>query len=673
MNVATAVAARDGAVSPARMRGGVRVVHDGRRRLRARAPALGLTALDTDHLTRLLRATPGVGAVRLNPGAISAIFEYDGAPDTRALILERLATLRRDQLRFRARNDAAEGVTVELLDVLAVGIGALRGQFSTAVATDLMMSTGEFLEETTMRQSGALLQELLTPNPEFAWIDGESGAVEVPFARVRRGDVVIVHTGDLVPVDGVVIDGVAELNQASITVESVPVSKRPGDSMIAGSVAQSGRIKIEARQVGDETTTARIAALIRESLSAPSETERLAEKHADGQVYMTLGLRAATLALTRDLRRLSSVFLVDYACPIKLSARVAVRAAMSEAVGRGVLIKGGPSIEKLSAVDAFVFDKTGTLTHGALAVTDVLSLNAQRWPKATLLARVGSIAEHSQHPVAQALAEAARAAEAGHVAHGDVSVEVGRGLRADGSGGEVLIGSRHFLETVEGVDFTKHAAQAEGLVAAGKMVLYVAIGGAPAGLIGLRDALREDARETADRLRAAGVRHLVMLTGDRRSRAAAFGAALGFDEIHAELRPEDKARILAELQAAGRKVAFVGDGVNDAPALTAANVGFSMSRGADVAQATADILLLDDRIGAVADARELSDQAMRIIGSNTTAALIINTALFASASVGWLSPVAAAVAHNGSTLGLLLYALSRTGSPRRDRREPAPR
>lgn len=690
---------------------GVLIAHECPGRLRVKLRVLGLPALKTDDLNRMIRATPGVTSVRINPGAISLIVTHDGTLATRNRILDSLSNLRRDQLRFRrpeeddgpsflplagrvallaalpilsptlgkflsiatimprvlrgVRSVMANGVSVELLDALAVSIAAYRGNFATAVTTDLMMGSGEFLEETTIRHSGKLLQELLMPNPETAWVEQHGATVEVPFATVKTGDVVVVSTGGLIPVDGVVRGGSAQVNQASITGESIPVRKEPGDAIIAGSLVEVGHLKIEAQRVGDETTTARIAALIRESLDVRSDTERLAQNRADQQVYMTLGLGAATLLLTRDLNRLSSVFLIDYACPIKLSAPVAVRATMSEAVARGILIKGGPSIEKLARVDTFVFDKTGTLTHGALSVTDVVSLAPAHWSEKQLLALVASLEEQSQHPVARAIVSEARARDAGRISHGDVTFDIGHGLRAAVESQEVLIGSRHFLEDLEGVDFGGHAEAVERLVKEGKMLLYVAAGGKPIGLIGLRDELRQDARETADRLRASGATALVMLTGDRKARSEAFGSALGLDEVHAELRPEDKVRILKRLQQAGRNIAFIGDGVNDAPALAAASVGFSMSQGADIAQATADITLLDDRISAVADAREVSVQAMRIISSNSTAAIGINTGLFIAASAGALSPVVAAVLHNGSTIGLLASALARAGLPER--------
>ncbi|MGD9919025.1 MAG: heavy metal translocating P-type ATPase [Paenirhodobacter sp.] len=687
----------------------ISIVHEVPGRLRVRMPLLGLARLDIDQLARMLRAIPGVTAVRINPAATSLVFRHDGDAGTRARILDRLASLEHGQLCFQSPQDAAgrpalspmlwraallalrpvlpprlgnaltvatiaprvlrgarsvlrDGVTIELLDALAVSLGAAQGNFGTALTTDTMMEAGEFLEETTIQRSGALLQKLLMPNPETAMIERDGQIVEVAFAEVRRGDTVVVETGGLVPVDGRVISGRAQVNQASITGESLPETKEPGDAVIADTVIESGALRIEAQFVGSETTTARIAAMIRESLDKRSETERLAADLADRQVHMTLALGALTLLLTRDIRRVSSVFLIDYACATKLSAPVAVRATMSAAVARGILIKGGPIIEKLAKVDTVVFDKTGTLSHGTLSVTDVVPLGRSR-SEDRLLALASSLEAHSQHPVARAIVAEARARQLGTVLHGEVEQKVGYGLRAMVGKDEVLIGSRHYLEQIEGVDFSAHEEQLAAFDTAGKMVLFLARAGKPAGLIGLHDALREDAAETVRRLRAEGVKRLVMLTGDRRARAEGFGATLGFDEVHAELRPEDKARIIGRLQDEGCKIAFVGDGINDAPALAAAEVGFSMPQGADIAQAAADITLLDDRLLAVAEARTAATRAMRIIHTNGNLGIAINTGLFVAASAGSLPPVAASVLHNGSTFALLLAALAGAGAP----------
>ncbi|WP_444464719.1 heavy metal translocating P-type ATPase [Rhodobacter capsulatus] len=685
----------------------LRIAHEAHGRLRLKLPWLARPDLDSDALARTLRQIRGVRSVRLNPAAASVIVTHDGTAATRARLLDRIGRLNPDQLRRPAPGPApgatsaapilgrlallaalpvlpqpigralvlwaiaprvlggldalvSKGVSVEVLDALAVSLGVARGSFGTALTTDMMMEAGEYLEETTMRQSGALLQGLLMPNPATARVERAGAVLDLPFEQVAQGDIVLVQTGEAVPVDGLVIAGAAQVNEASITGESLAVTKEPGAQAIAGSTLESGLLRIRAEQVGAETTTARIAALIRGALAERSETEKLASAQANRQVWMTLGLGAATLAVTRDLRRLSSVFLVDYACPIKLSAPVAVRATMSAAVARGILIKGGPSIEKLSAADTFVFDKTGTLTEGRLDLCDVLPLDGQT--EAEVLGLAAALEGAAQHPIARAIRCAAQSRGLVADLSGDVTVEVGRGLRASLGGAEVLLGARHFMAR-EGVDFAPHTTQIETLAEAGKMTLYMAMAGRPAALFGLRDSLRADARGTAQRLRRAGVKHLVMLTGDRRARAEALGRELGFDAVHAELRPEDKAAILSRLRAEGRRIAFVGDGINDAPALASAGVGIAMAQGADIARAAADITLSEDRIGAVADARETCDRAMAIIRTNTTLALAINTGLFVAASSGRLSPVAASLMHNGSTFALLLHALAQAGFP----------
>lgn len=690
----------------------VGIAHELPRRLRLRSPDL------TPALAEAVAVLPGVRAARLNAVAGSLVVEHDGRPETRATILRavgapgplrglpmqarppvpcdddeeprlwplalrlalivalpalpyRLGTAAAwatiaPRLLTGAKSLVTEGITVEVLDALAVGIGAARGGFRTALFTDTLMSGGEYLEATTARRATALLQALLEPHPETVWVEREGELRPVPFREVVAGDTVIVGAGELVPVDGVVIEGLAQANEASVTGESLPVAKAPGAAMIAGSTVESGRLRIKAQRVGDETTTARIAAFIHESLTTRSEGERLAEENADRRVYTTLGIGLATLLLTRDVKRLASVFLIDYACPVKLTTPVAVRATMAKGARAGVLIKGGPCLEKLAQVDTVVFDKTGTLTHGAMTVTDVIALDPD-WEERRLLALAASIEEHSAHPVAKAVAAAAAREGLEHRPHGDVGTEIARGLFAEAEGATLRLGSRRYLEEA-GVSFAAHGRAIDRLAEEGKMVLFIGHGTRPIGLIGLRDALRPDARATVDRLRASGVGQIVMLSGDRRTRAEAMGTALGLDQVLAELQPEDKAAIVAAMKREGRRVVFVGDGINDAPALAAADVGIAMPLGADIARATADIILMDDRIALVADAREGAVRAMQIIDTNFKMAMAVNTGLFAAASAGWLAPAAASLMHNGSTIALLAHALARAGLPEQIRR-----
>ncbi|WP_083240254.1 heavy metal translocating P-type ATPase [Methyloceanibacter methanicus] len=682
------------------------VAHALPRRLRLKMPLLRRPHLDAGHLTSLISEFDGVESVRINAAAASVTIGYDGKAATRQAILDRLSALSPSALAFHNGESEpsvtplvlraalflvlpvlpatlgrvvvwgsiaprvfrgvwsllTQGVTVEVLDATAVSLGAARGRYGTALLTDELMATGDYLEETTERHSEDLLSHLLYRHPSSVWVERNGDVVKVPFADLDMGEIVVVGIGELIPVDGLVRNGAAQVNQASVTGESVPVGKEAGDRVIAGSIVENGRIRIEARQVGDETTTARIAAFIHESLTAKSETERVAEEFANQRVLTTLGLGLATFLLTRDITRVMSVLLIDYSCAVKLSAPVAIRSMMSEAADRGVLIKGGPSIEALSKVDTVVFDKTGTLTRGDLAITDIVSLAPQDWSEDRLLAMAASIEEHARHPVAAAIVRVARERGAPHVAHDDIDVEIAHGLRTRVDGEAVLIGSRHFLQDHEGIALSTYEDTAQALSAQGKMLLYIAFGGRAVGIIALRDELRTDSAETVRRLRASGVRRLIMLTGDRKQRAEALAEGLGLDGVFAELQPEDKAEIVKQLGEDGCRTAFVGDGINDAPALATADVGIAMPRGADIARATADIVLLQDSLGLVADAREASRTAMDIIRSNFRAAIGINSGLYVVASTGWLGPVAAATLHNGTTLALLGRACPQAGS-----------
>ncbi|MGD8276363.1 MAG: heavy metal translocating P-type ATPase, partial [Thiohalocapsa sp.] len=552
-----------------------------------------------------------------------------------------------------------QGIKVEVLDAVAVGLAALSGKPYTANVTDLLLGVGEYLEHRTARQSDRLLRRLLRPDPAMAWVERDGELVQIAGDEVRVGEIVVIGPGETVPVDGYVQTGVALVSQSTVTGEDLPVRKEAPARVIAGSVLVEGRLRVEATRVGTDTTTARVARFIQSSLDRSADTQRLADHLADRRVYLTLSTGAAVYAATRDLSRLQSVFLVDYSCALKLGTPVAFKSGMSRAAEHGVLMKGGEAIEHLAAVDTIVFDKTGTLTHSDLAVTDVhVFSNDCGCTQHELLALVASVEEHASHPVAAAVVEAARARDLEHISHGEVDYMVAHGLSADlPAGGRIVVGSRHYLEEHMAIGFAEHEAFIDAFEAQGKILLYVGNARGPVGLIALRDTLRADALATVNRLRALGVGQLIMITGDRRQKAEALAAELGLDACHAEVAPEEKAGIVDALRARGHKVGFVGDGVNDGPALSVADVGMAMPRGADIARATADIVLLDDHLAAVADAREIAAKTMGMIRGNFTAAAAVNTGILGGAVLGWLSPVASALLHNGATIGVLLNAL----------------
>lgn len=738
------------------------VLHETPSRLRVRVPALRERGCQPAWLENWLESQPGVEDVRVNRKAASVAVAYDPRRLGRDDVLARLAAfrpgeapasgavesiaaevapmvtsaatlaatpfLRPDLARLLtlanvspillegAGTLATQGIRMEVLDALAVGLATLRGEVYTANITAFLLGLGEFLEHQTQRKSDKLLRRLLNPEPAPAWVERDGELIRIPGDQVRVGEVVAVGVGETVPVDGRVLEGLALVNQAAVTGEDVPVRRERRHRVVAGSVVEEGRIRVEAQRVGSETTTARVASFIQSSLANRSDTQRMAEELADKRVWFTLVTGGLVYALTRDLTRTESVFLVDYSCALKLGTPMAFKSGMYRAATHGVLMRGGGAIEHLAEVDTVVFDKTGTLTHSELVVTDVVALGSKHLSEDALLALVASVEEHASHPLAQAVVEAAKERDLKHITHGEVDYLVAHGLATDVDGRRVIIGSRHFLEEHHGIAFDRHEAVIDRLQDEGKTLLYVgAVGGRsrgpargdatpetadgaraptslspaagshlaaqgtappsagaasqgrkkgdPIGVVALRDTLRADAAYALKRLRALGITRLVMITGDKRAKAEALAAELGLDAVHAEVAPEEKAEIIKALQAEGRKVAFVGDGINDGPALSVAEVGIAMPRGADIARATADIVLMDDRLAAVADAREIAARTMKLIKSNFNVAVGVNTAVLGGAVMGWLSPVMSAVLHNGTTIGVLLRALSGAGLP----------
>jgi len=688
---------------------GLRLVHETAGRLRFKLPLLADPLIDFSWLQTWLESIQGVDSVRINRRARSVIFEYDGETESRESIFHFLDELRRQKIPSGDSDpdEPAElapmlttgglimalpflspqvkmvltflniskilitgidtlltkGIKVEVLDAIAIGLSASKGEYLTANITDFLMELGTYLEKKTERQSDSMLRKLLRLEPVLAWVERNGVLVQVPDDQIQMGERVEVGVGEKIPVDGLILDGAALVNQSAITGESVPVRKEVMDRAIAGSVVEDGRLRIEARHVGDETTTARIARFIDDSLENGSETERLADELADRRVYLTLGTGGLVYLLTGEERRLESVFLVDYSCALKLGTPLAFKSGMYRAATDGILLKGGEAIEALSRVDTVVFDKTGTLTYSDLQVTDVVVLDEDRWPRERLLAVTASIEEHASHPIAEAIVREAKEEKLNHIDHGEVDYLVAHGMSCPVNGDRLVIGSRHYLEEHEGLDFSECDDVIAALQEQGKTILYVGTNDEPIGLIGLRDTVRDDASFVLNRLHAQGVKHLVMLTGDHKNRAEALAAEIGIDEVFAEQVPESKASVIEQLKAEGRKVAFVGDGVNDGPALVAADVGIAMSRGAELARATADVVLLEDELALLIDAVDIAQRTMKLVRQNYDAAIGINTAVMMGAAMGWLSPISTAVLHNGTTVALLLKALRGIGGP----------
>ncbi|MET2897746.1 heavy metal translocating P-type ATPase [Vibrio rotiferianus] len=643
-----------------------------------------------------LMAIQGISAVRVNESAQSVVVEYDTQLLQAKTVEERLvqldlneATKEEAEHKF-TRGDIAmnvigtiaaallpnkwgalstatliaptlfegisdlkdKNISVEVLDAIAVGLSAWRGDYRTAMMTQSLISLGEYMEQKTSRNSDQLLADLMRPQESIVWRVEGTERIQVNSTELEVGDVIELAPGVSIPVDGTIIKGAALINQSSLTGENVPVRREESAVVYSGTSVHEGTIQVRVDKVGSEATTAKIAKLIYDSLSEKSEIQQVTQDMANRRVKITLGIGAAVFALTQDINRVASVFLVDYSCALKLSTPVTFKSIMYRAAQQGILFKGGSAIEKLVKIDTCVFDKTGTLTHGDMQVTDVIPLCSSNSAR-DLLAIAASVEEHSNHPLSQAVVNAAKHNQLPHIEHGEVEYVIAHGLKSTMNNHELVMGSRHFLEVHESVDFSPYEDVIKKYEARGRHLIFISHQHVLIGMIGLRDHLREDALETLSALRQFGVKELIMITGDSHFKARILGDELKLDRVFAEAVPSEKSTIVEALQAEGRTVMFVGDGVNDAPALTAADVGVAMGRGTELARQVADVVLLRDQLYGLAEARELANIAMHVINSNIKIAEYVNSAIMLAAALGWLNPTMSALLHNGTTLSIL--------------------
>jgi heavy metal translocating P-type ATPase len=553
-----------------------------------------------------------------------------------------------------------EGLSSRVLEATAVGVSLARRDYLAANSTNAMLELGEYIEESTVYKSDDLIKELAKPNIEEVWVEqnlnGKKTLQRIKAEALSIGDIVVVGDGEAISVDGHIIEGEALVNQVSMTGEAQPIRKSRGHKVISGTVVEEGRIKIWAEQVGEDTATSRIKEYIKTSLNEKSSIGLKATKLADRLVPVTLGLAGFAYVINRDFEAVASVLQADYSCALKLATPVAFKSSIAKAGKDGVLIKGAKSLENLAKADTFVFDKTGTLTSGNLEVVSINSFDSQ-WGEEDILNLTASAEEHYFHPVAEAIVKAAKNRGFVHIHHEEVEFIIAHGVKTIVNDKEVVIGSRHFLEDDEKISFKEHRNKIEVCLKEGKAVLYVGYDGKLLGTIGMVDKLRENTKTMIQRLKASGVKEIVMLSGDIEQKANALAKELGIDRVYANMLPTSKADVIKELKNEGKTVAFIGDGINDAPALMSADVGISMQKGADIAKATADISLLKDDIEAVCDVKELADKTMKLIQINFNATVGINSMILLGATLGALNPIATAILHNGTTIGLLLNSI----------------
>ena len=556
---------------------------------------------------------------------------------------------------------------VELLDAISIGVSAFRGDFGTAGSVMFLLELGELLEEWTHKKSVAGLAESLSLNVDRVWLRSEDGDRLVPIAQVRPGDRVVIRAGGMIPMDGVVCSGEASVNQASLTGESIPVAKRPGSVVYAGTVAEEGECVVEVRQGLGESRYDRIVEMIERSEKLKSATEAKAAQLADSLVPWTFAGSLLSLALTRNVQRAVSVLMVDFSCALKLAMPLAVLSAMGEAGRAHITVKGGKFLEAVAEADTIVFDKTGTLTHACPRVVRIDTFCGKG--EEEMLRLAACLEEHFPHSMANAVVEEARRRGLSHeeyhskveyiVAHGVASTVSGIWALPEGKTERVLIGSAHFVFEDEKCVIPEDERERFDALPAEYSQLYLAIDGRLAAVISISDPLRGEAREVLAALRQLGIREAVMLTGDSPRTAEAIAKQLGVDTLRAGVLPSDKAEFVARRRAEGRRVIMVGDGINDSPALSEADCGIAISDGAAIAREIADVTIAADSLWELVRLRRIAMALMARIQANYRFVIGFNAALIALGAAGLLPPAASALLHNLSTLGVSLHSMGR--------------
>ena len=548
-------------------------------------------------------------------------------------------------------------IKVELLDALSISISACRRDFGTAGMVMFLLEVGELLEEWTRKKSVADLARCMSLNVDRVWLRTAQGEVLVPVSQIQPGDAVVVRAGGIVPVDGLVLEGEVTVNQASLTGESIPVPKRPGGAVYAGTVVEEGECVLEVKQASGQSRYDQIVHMIEQSEQMKSEAESKAANLADKLVPYTFVGSLLSFALTRNVARALSVLMVDFSCALKLAMPLAVLSAMREAGRAHITVKGGKFLEAVAAADTIVFDKTGTLTHACPRVAQVVSFGGKE--ESEMLRLAACLEEHFPHSMANAVVEEAKRRGLRHEEyHSKVEYLVAHGIASTVDEERVLIGSAHFIFEDEGCVIPEDEQERFDALPPEYSHLYLAVGGQLAAVICISDPLREEAKEVLSTLRALGVTSTVMLTGDSYRTAAAIAAQVGVDDFRAGVLPADKAEYVARLRREGHAVLMVGDGINDSPALSEADAGIAISDGAAIAREIADITIAADSLWELVELRRIAMALMARIHSNYRFVIGFNGALIALGVTGFLPPATSATLHNLSTLGVSLRSMS---------------
>ena len=548
-------------------------------------------------------------------------------------------------------------LTVSVLDATAVTVSMVRGDFATAGSVMFMLRLGEILEEWTHKKSVADLAGAMSLTVDKVRQKADGTESLVPIGDVKAGDCIVVRSGNMIPLDGKVVDGEATVNQASITGESMPVPKGPGSYVYAGTVAEEGECVIQVEKAVGGGRYDRIVKMIEESEKLKSTAEGKASRLADRLVPYTLGGTALTYLLTRNAMKALAVLMVDFSCALKLSMPIAVLSAMRESSGYHISVKGGRFMEAVANADTVVFDKTGTLTYATPTVAKVVSFDG--YSASEMLRLAACLEEHYPHSMANAVVEEARRLGLDHKEyHSQVEYVVAHGISSSVEDKKVIIGSAHFVFEDEGCVVPAGEEEKFNALPEEYSHLYLCIAGRLAAVICIADPLRKEAKSAIEALHACGISKVVMMTGDNRKTAQAVAREVGVDQFFAEVLPEDKANFVRQEKAAGRKVIMIGDGVNDTPALSEADVGIAINTGAAIAREIADVTIASEDLFELVTLRQLSQQLMRRIHRNYRFIVSFNCMLIALGVAGVIQPTTSALLHNASTLGISLDSMT---------------
>jgi heavy metal translocating P-type ATPase len=540
-------------------------------------------------------------------------------------------------------------LNVDFLDTLAINAALLQDQQVAAGVITWLIRLGDWIRDLTAAGSKRAVDELLEYRAKSVWLVRDGTVVSIPAADLRPDDVIVVYPGEMIPADGDVIQGHGLIDQKTITGEGLPVNREVGEQVFAATILREGQIRVRAVRVGTDTTAGQIARLIDGAPIGDTRMQNHAERFADRLVLPTLTLAIGTALISRDFNRFLNLVIVDFGTGIRVAAPTAVLSSITHAARSGIIIKSGGHMEKLAFVDTVVFDKTGTLSHGTPHVVDMRSFLPE-WPGERVLALATAAETHLQHPVAEALRE--KSAELGLAIPPCDETEYRIGLGVEGQVGDVYVhvGSERFMRQ-SGIAVDQVAQAREEIDRMGCSSLYVAVDGQIAGIVAYEDRIRPEARQVIARLHELGITETIMLTGDNATVARAVGERLGLTRQVANMMPADKARIIQELQAEGRRVVMIGDGINDSPALSFADVGIAMKHGADITHESADVVLMEDSLWKFVRAIEISRDAVGLIKQNYGIVAVMNgVALALALPSGLVTPEMTALISNGSAI-----------------------